>query len=134
MFTKTDPFKSSGQVKKILIILIILLLVVLAAGFFIYKNLIGNSVVNYSEGSALKTQGEQTQEIQQNSSLQNIVPQNQDSSVSIKAEGQNGGGTLTVCLDKCGDGICQTVDKNCTGDSFSCVCKETKEECPKDCK
>ncbi len=127
MFTKID--------KKILIILVILLLVVLVAGFFIYKNLIGSSATNDSEGSALKTPGEQAQEIQQNLGSQNIVPENQDlPSVNIKAEGQNGGGFLTVCLDKCGDGICQTADPNCKEGNSTCICAETKEECSKDCK
>lgn len=53
----------------------------------------------------------------------------------VQAEGQKGGGTLTVCLDKCGDGVCQTTDPNCAKDGTqTCICPETPSECSKDCK
>lgn len=54
----------------------------------------------------------------------------------VKASGSTGKGTFTVCQDKCGDNICQTTDPSCGKDSnnLSCVCPETKSNCPEDCK
>ena len=49
----------------------------------------------------------------------------------IQLEGENSG-SLTVCADKCGDGVCQETD-NCN-DNFNCTCLESKSACPQDCK
>jgi len=50
------------------------------------------------------------------------------------AEGTNGAGSFTICLDKCGDSICQKEDTACTPGDFNCTCHETPKECPQDCK
>ena len=47
----------------------------------------------------------------------------------VKAQG-SGGGTLTICEDKCGDNVCQPADVA----EAAGVCAETKAECPQDCK
>lgn len=52
----------------------------------------------------------------------------------VTVEGTNGGGQFTFCADKCGDGICQLNGSACDDTDFSCICQETKEACPADCK
>jgi hypothetical protein len=53
---------------------------------------------------------------------------------AIQSEGENGGGTLTICLDECGNGTCQIEDTECAENGMNCVCAETPEDCPQDCK
>lgn len=44
----------------------------------------------------------------------------------------NGGG-LTVCSDKCGDGVCQKIVPDCKDNKLNCICQEDYAECPQDC-
>ena len=43
-------------------------------------------------------------------------------------------GTFSICLDQCGDGICQAPPVACKEGDLSCVCAETQKTCPQDCK
>ncbi len=108
--------------KKILIILSIILVVVLIAGFFVYKysREVKITTENNESGEIIETPGEQSQE-QSPINLEN--PQ-------VETKPASG---LTVCIDKCGDGICQPANTDC-GNSLNCVCSETKTDCPSDCK
>jgi len=125
MFTKID--------KKVLIILIITLIIILASVFLIYKYIgSGKTGVENTTGGV----STEEQKNQENSSKDN----NTDDStpqVEIKAEGITGdpsnGGMLIVCVDKCGDGVCQPAGTACV-DSLNCICAETKADCPGDCK
>lgn len=54
-------------------------------------------------------------------------------SVEVKTDGNNSGGLL-ICADQCGDGICQEKDLSCKEGNLNCICPETKDDCPKDCK
>lgn len=91
--------------KKILIWLVIASVVILLLGLAIYR---------YTKEKGVKVQ---------------------DSIGGIGTEAQQGGGTLTVCVDKCGDGICQKTDPNCdVNNNLNCPCPETLQECPQDCK
>ncbi|TSC94499.1 MAG: hypothetical protein CEN87_468 [Parcubacteria group bacterium Licking1014_1] len=93
--------------KKVLITLIIVLAVILLVSFFAYKYFKEIKItVEDSAGGA------------------NIE------APEIEIEPQPG---LFICADKCGDGLCQTSDPECK-DNMNCVCPETKEECPEDCK
>lgn len=63
------------------------------------------------------------------------APQENESADDFGAQveyiGEPGG--LTICSDKCGDGICQVEsEKKCA--NLNCVCQEDKQECPQDCK
>lgn len=110
--------------KSILLTLIVLLVVALFVGFVIYKY-ITNSSVNIQN----YTGGVQTE----NSSPENLEDVNKDIAPTVQIETQ--GGTLTICVDKCGDGECQITDLNCIRDnSLNCICPETKQECSQDCK
>ena len=53
--------------------------------------------------------------------------------VEVKAEpgSNNSAGILTVCVDECGSGVCQNGESACN--DLSCVCMESKKECPQDC-
>ncbi len=99
--------------KKNLLVIIILAAAVVIAGFFafLYMNQSKNAGVENSVGG--------TSVEQQNTSENTPAAQV--------------GGGLTVCLDKCGDGICQKSDPDCK-DSMNCICPETPQECPQDCK
>lgn len=60
----------------------------------------------------------------------------QDQGVKVlepKIEGGDSGGFLTICADKCGDGVCQETDADCDN-NLNCICQETSQECPQDCK
>ena len=57
--------------------------------------------------------------------------------LEIKPAGNSGNsnGGLTVCLDQCGNGICEQSDPNCGKEnSLNCICLESKQDCPQDCK
>ncbi len=108
--------------KKVLIILITALVVILLIGFIVYKYISG-SLVDVKN----LTGGAQTE--------QNNTPQVQIQADGVQVQGENGGGTFSVCLDKCGDGVCQETDPNCgKGNGLNCICPENPQECPQDCK
>ncbi|MBI3337528.1 MAG: hypothetical protein HY005_02810 [Candidatus Staskawiczbacteria bacterium] len=98
--------------KKVLIIIGVILVVVLIAGFFIYK---------YSKDL------EKT--IQNNESQAKIETPNENTQNQPEPRG-----FLTICSDKCGDGICQSDSAICKDNDINCVCAETKTDCPQDCK
>ena len=98
--------------KKLLIAIIVILAVVLVAGFFAYKYL--NPADQPAEQSAEQPE----------------IPQAQ---IEVGGTQKNGGG-LSICLDKCGDNICQKSDPDCKANSLNCICPETVQECPQDCK
>ena len=107
--------------KKILIILSVILIVVFFAGFFVYKYLkdVEKTVQNNEEEVIIET-SEQGQE----------QPPVDLGSPQIEIQSQPG---LTICVDKCGDDICQALDPECK-DNMNCTCAETKVDCPGDCK
>lgn len=113
MFSKID--------KKILIWIVIALVVILLLGLAIYRYMKEGGIKVQDTAGGIGTE------------IENNTPQVQVQPEDIQAQGANGGGTLTVCVDKCGDGICQTSDPECK-DSMNCVCPENQQECPQDCK
>ena len=104
--------------KKILIIIGVILIVVLIAGFFVYKYSkdLEETVENNKEEVKIETPGRQI-----------ITP---SENVKVEIQPQPG---LTVCADKCGDGICQPAGTICE-DNLNCICAEIKADCPQDCK
>ncbi len=112
--------------KKVLIILTIVLAIILVVGFFVYNGLSNaNPKVENSTGGA---NAENPAEGQGNNS-----PQVQIEPGAVQVQGGNPSGGLTVCMDKCGDGICQVTDPACK-DNSTCICLETNLDCPQDCK
>mgnify|MGYP001566604446 CR=1 FL=1 len=107
--------------KKILIILGIILVVVLIAGFFIYK---------YSKDVEKTVQNNQEEEIIKTPRQGQEQPPVNLGNPQIEIQPQPG---LTVCADRCGDGICQPANTICD-DNLNCICAETKADCPGDCK
>jgi len=121
MFSKID--------KKILIIALIIFVIVLGVGILVYKNFKDNkpNIENSLGGANTVNENEQNQ-TQENNNLPQIQAE-------IKTEGNTGIGSLTVCLDQCGNGVCQKSDTNCEkNDGSNCICAETPQECPQDCK
>jgi hypothetical protein len=105
--------------KKILIILITAIVVILLFGFVIYQYMLGSGVKVQNITGGAGDQGKPTIS----------APE-----VQIEAQGGNDPGSLSICSDKCGDGICQRTDTDCGGeDNPNCTCLETAQECPQDC-
>ena len=48
-------------------------------------------------------------------------------------EKQNENSVLLVCVDKCGDGVCQEVATDCKEGNLNCACLENITDCPQDC-
>ena len=120
MFSKID--------KKVLTVAIIFFVIVLAVGVLVYKNIKdGNSNVDNSLGGA-------NTEAPANTDNGNPSVELQPMQTEVEATGENGGGTLTICLDECGNGKCQAKDTECEANGTNCVCPETTAECPQDCK
>ncbi len=90
--------------KKILIILAIAFVIILALGFLVYKYL------NFSGVEVENSAG------------------------GVKTESELNKGAVTVCLDECGNGKCQKLDPGCDVGSLNCICAETPQDCPQDCK
>ncbi len=112
--------------KKNLIILIVIAAIVLVAGFFVFKYL--------GQTKGIDTQNSLGGANVENSADQAEIPKTQIETGGIQVEGGNIKGGLIVCLDKCGDNICQKTDPNCKENSMNCICPETHQECPQDCK
>lgn len=118
--------------KKVLIILIIAVAVILLVGFMLYK-----SVADSANGPQNLTGGAQTENgvLGDENKPADNTPQIEIKADGVQAQGGTGTGMLTVCLDKCGDGICQATDSYCSeNNSLNCICVETPQECPQDCK
>ena len=128
MFTKID--------KKILIALIITIIVILLLGFVAYEYVLAPEFNTKNSANGVKTE-QKTENPSGNDNTANISTQVQlqAGGVQVQATDGNSNGNFSVCSDKCGDGICQKTDPNCTKDnSMNCICPETPQECPQDCK
>lgn len=128
MFTKID--------KKVLIVAIVVLLLVLGVVFFAYTYLVsGKKDLNSNNSQA--TQQQTIQAPQDNTQENNPIieelekPQIQFQNPTIGTQEK---GSLMICADKCGDGICQKAGEVCPeNDHLNCACGETIQECPQDC-
>ncbi len=111
--------------KKNLIILLAVLVLVLIVGLFLFKTFENNnSGVENSLGGA-NTESLNNEDENQNET----TPQ-----IQVEAEGQTGQGELLICVDECGNGICQEPAPDCGEDgTYNCVCPENPEICPQDC-
>lgn len=114
--------------KKLIIIGIVVVVLVLG-GLAIWKYSINNNAsptpesnANVEPSPAPADQGDNNIQVQVD---------------GISAKGSDGNGVqggLIICVDKCGDGICQKADTTCPAGSSNCVCAETKNDCSQDCK
>lgn len=121
--------------KKTLFILVIILIVILLVSFMVYKYVAGfkTGAQNLSSGTQIQKGSDKI-----SSGSAGSIANNQQVQIEVggvQAEGNTGLGALSVCLDKCGDGICQKTDPNCSkNNNLNCICPETPQECPQDCK
>ena len=116
--------------KKVLITFIIVLIVALVVAFGVYNYLFVTKTKVENKSGGVNTQTQENKEIN-SSSNQSIETYLKNT--AIQAQGINGGGTLAICLDKCGDGVCQKTDSNCKGNDLNCTCSEAYQDCPQDC-
>ena len=111
--------------KKFYIILPAVLILILIVGLFLFQILKNNnSGVENSLGGA------NTESLNnENKNQEEITPQ-----IQVEAIGDTGQGELIICVDDCGNGVCQTPDDDCGKDgTYNCVCPEDAETCPQDC-
>lgn len=125
MFLKID--------KKILIILIVILVIFSVAGYFVFKYTreIRIKVQDSAGGVNTEEQGQLDENTELPSSEENPSVEIGSPEIELESEPDSQPGIL-VCLDKCGDKICQESDNECKN-SMNCVCPETKQDCPTDC-
>jgi hypothetical protein len=117
--------------KKVLVILIVALVLVLLIGFAAYKYLTesASSVQNSVGGANTENQNPADSGKNQPENIPSVQVQLQAAGGAEEDDG------FSVCLDKCGDGQCQASDPGCDKkNNMNCICSETKEECPQDCK
>jgi len=123
--------------KKTSIILGIILVVLVLGGLSFYQYSVSNTNkdnLNNDDNSA------NVEQINPNSNQNENQDQIQVQSDGIKVEGSDNSGNtgpqggLIVCVDKCGDGICQNSNTACDPKGLNCVCQESLAECPQDCK
>lgn len=129
MFSKID--------RKILLILLASLVIIVAIIFIIYKYVsLPIVTVENSAGGAQNEQGV----IDNNTVPENTsgidTPSAKIDAGGVGATGTSGEGVLSICLDMCGDGVCQETDPNCgkPDNDLNCICAESVQECPQDCK
>ena len=114
---------------------VIVFLVLMGGGFAFY-----NYGLNVNNDAAQQSAQENTENSDQATVLTGTPEseQNPDAAgtnvgVEVEATSTSPKGMLLVCIDKCGDGICQNVAA-CEEGDMNCVCTENKQECPADCK
>ena len=115
-----------GNLDKKIITILFIIVVILIGGFLLYQY--SSDTESNLQNSTGGAQTEQSQD--QNIQTPDVQLEAQDDGGSVQG---NGDGVLTVCSDKCDDGACQKGDIYCT-DNLNCVCPETPESCPQDCK
>ncbi|KKP33231.1 MAG: hypothetical protein A2312_00870 [Candidatus Staskawiczbacteria bacterium RIFOXYB2_FULL_32_9] len=116
--------------KKVLVISLVVLIIILVMGVFVFFNLkdVKAPVSNF------------VSEINnpENGISNNVEQKVEDPKIEIgipEIETENGKNPpgLQICVDVCGDGVCQPVGTICK-DNLNCPCEETKEYCPQDCR
>lgn len=112
MFSKID--------KKVLIISVVVIAVIILASYLLYQYMSGSvaTVKNSTDGAQTEQE----------------TPQVQIQADGIQVQGDNNRGSLTICMDECGNGVCQKSDPKCDSGDMNCICPETHQECPQDCK
>jgi hypothetical protein len=99
--------------KKILLVIIILVILAIISGL---------AFLNYSKN------------LNSQSNKQKDIPENPVNIENVQINGGGDQGGLIICVDNCGDGICQKAGDPCeNNDNLNCSCPETLQDCPKDC-
>lgn len=113
----------------------ILILIALGGGFAIYYKK-ASEAEKTTEGIEATNATEATNGAEATNATDKAGAIEEAPQIEVKAipETENGGGLLMVCVDKCGDGICQKAETACEGGNLNCVCFETPVDCPQDCK
>lgn len=114
--------------KKLFILGIIVVVLIVFGGTLVYYKKTADE--QKGEDFASLIDNEKNEESKENSESQ-LPPQIEIQAVS----GENASeGSLIICVDKCGDGVCQNEETVCEGGNLNCVCVETMINCPQDCK
>jgi len=122
--------------KKTTIILSIILVVLVLGSLAFYQYSVSNTNSNLKEENNSGNHAD-IEPINPDSNQNSNPIQIDDIKVNGSDNSDNTGpqGGLIVCVDKCGDGACQSQkDDTCDPKGLNCVCQETVLECPQDCK
>ena len=118
--------------KKSVTIIVVLIVLTAAIAFVVYEYMTAGTAKSLQNGN----QANQALEIP--AELKNEKPISQKNATvqvgGIKAQGSSGQGTLIICSDTCGDGVCSNAVPVCKEGDFNCICAESHESCPVDCK
>ena len=116
--------------KKIIIIIIIAAVLILVTGFLAYSYFNG---FNDGAEKQMPAQNYQQEELPK----ENINGNNdgQKTGAQTDIETNKPKGSFTICVDNCGDRICQKPESigDCSENSLNCSCPENYSECPQDC-
>lgn len=118
--------------KKNLIILVLSLAILSVALFFAYTYYVKAPSSLDIQNNEYQQDAEPMVQPQENNP-EDSVPQVQIDIQGAQTQGENNQGSFSVCLDKCGDNICQESDPDCGKSNLNCICPETNEDCPEDC-
>ena len=109
----------------------IILVVLVLGGLAFYQYSVSNTQQQKSSDSNQQNTDQEdnnTAEVQ----IEGIEFNGSDTSGGEGDSGPQGG--LIVCVYKCGDGICQKDNVSCDANDMNCICQESIQECPQDCK
>lgn len=115
--------------KKIVIISIVVLILALVTAFLGYRYFMPKETENVDSFINNVPADQQTNQTETAEDMPGV----EVGGGGITVEGYTDGGGLTICADKCGDGICQKTNTECSDKNLNCVCVEVPEECPQDC-
>jgi len=91
-----------------------------------------NNTVNNDSTQQNAGQDQNSKPLDNQAQMEGIKTNGSGNSNSSGNTGPQGG--LIVCVDKCGDGVCQKDNTSCDSKSLNCTCQESFQECPQDCK
>lgn len=122
--------------KKNLIVILVILAIILLACFFGFKYF-NNQEINVQSYVDQEATIQPEQNLENSPAPEQPVTNNNPPQVQISppvvTEKKPVSGGLSVCVDECGNGVCQKTDPECK-DNMNCICSETPQECPQDCK
>ena len=115
--------------KKIIIIITVTAIIFISiAGFFAYNYI---NHFNDKAEQQMPSGDDQQENLPKENISGNNDSQKADPPIDVKTEKPKG--SFTICVDQCGDRICQSESIDCSNNNLNCICPENYSECPQDC-
>lgn len=106
--------------------------IILFIGFLALVLVGGFLAFTYRENREVATENQQEQEEGEEQENTSLLPEFSEGVLESTTPEDQGG--LTVCVDQCGDGICQNAVPSCEENNLNCICLENTSDCPQDCR